>query len=66
ISVPKMPKRTGKLARISEEDAEFIFDMHQVQGISFDKIAKSPIGTKYNLLGTEVSRLINDMKGSRA
>lgn len=66
MSAPQRPKRTGKLALISDEDAELIADMYKVQGISYDKIAKSPIGTKYNLLATEVSRLLKDMNINRA
>lgn len=61
----KMPKRTGKLANVAPEDAVLMYKMHEEEKLSLDKIAGS-IGKKYNLLPQEVSRLINDMKNSRA
>lgn len=65
-SVPKKPKRTGKLALVSDEDANLMFEMNQVQGLTLGKIAGSPIGVKYKLCAMEVSRLIDDMKAKRS
>lgn len=60
----KVPKRRGKLADVSPEDANLMFKMKK-EGLPSADIADS-VGKKYNLYPTEVDRLISDMEASRA
>lgn len=61
---PSCPKRTGKLAKVSEEDAELMYQMSVVEGQSYADIAKG-IGKKYKLFPAEVKRLIDDLQKQR-
>lgn len=61
----KIPKRTGKLAVVTPEDALLMLKLKEEDGKSLANIAGS-IGKKYGLYPTEVSRVIQDHKSKKA